>query len=63
MLNCGKNKNYLTSFIMLIKMLYAKPGNGLEEYGFRKYAIHNSDAKDTMTSFALNILTSKIYDA
>ena len=48
---------------MLIKMLYAKPGNGLEEYGFRKYAIHNSDARDTMTSFALNILTSKIYDA
>ena len=44
-------------------MLYAKHGNWLKKYGFRKYAIHNSHANDKMRPFSLEILISKISDA
>ena len=43
-------------------MLYAKSGNRLKKYGFKKYAIQISYANDKMLPFALKILISKIYD-
>ena len=34
-----------TPFFMLIKILYAKPGNRLKKYGFRRYALHKSSCE------------------
>ena len=42
-------------------LLYAKPGNWLKKYGFRRYALHESKCKESKK--CCQILISKIYDA